>query len=713
MKAAAIYAIALAVGVIAGLGTFMALEGTSSADSGPTEYTISFSAENGTVSYTSIKVAPGTTWGQDSTAPDILVFSDGQSVVAHPNEGYKFSKWSEPTGTVSKNASITVTFVEKEVELRTVKFQVIAGQGEAPSPVKVTKGTTFSANQNELTFSDGTKVKATPSEGFSFGSWDPSTGTVNVDMTIKIKFTAKVVDYTVTFTAGQGGTVSPSTIKVASGTTWTQKSTGSGVLSFSDGQSVTANPNSGYKFSSWSQANGTVTKDTTLNATFEQVKPEDCTVKFVVADGQGTVPSQITVSKGATFSSNQNKLTFSDGKFVTAEPSAGYVFGSWDPSSGTVSSDITVNVKFTKQTTTYTVTIYAGEGGTVSKKAVTAESGVTWSSSGTTLSFSNGDSVSATPNPDYSFGGWSPESGTVSSDVTITASFNGGTGGTVSFFFMDNFENDGFQSTDMYASYAEPIIPGIWVKGSGSSMEEALKDACKTFGVTVTVSGGKITEMNGAQDGNLYLWGWNGSSWICKNSSGTYLSLNDLGISTYSYVSVIHGANNATTGDAPAVGTTPNNIKWYYGDTIAPGSGKEVKFYLNNVFKYTHFTSSRADASDYKHMIVQGLWIRGYADNGSPVMTALINALDRIGYDCDLGDSGFINSINKCAGGNFLQAIWDNATGSYYTDTGAHWFIPDLVDTTDYAGLSYGAWDQGFVTPPWPLEGATDCDWAY
>lgn len=709
MKAAAIYAIALAVGLIAGLGAYLILESTSSGESGPTECTVTFTAENGTVSHTSITVVAGTTWTADS---DILKFSDGQSVVAHPNDGYKFNKWSEATGTVSKKMDLTATFVKKDVELRTVKFVITSGQGAVPAQLSVQKGTTFSANQNELTFSDGQKAKAVPSDGFAFDSWSPSSGTVNTDMSINVKFNAKTVDCTVTFTAGTGGTVSTTSIKVASGTTWTQKSTGSGLLSFSDGQFVTANPNSGYKFSSWSQSSGTVTKDTTLNATFEQVKPEDCTVKFVVAEGQGTVPSQITVIKGATISTSQNKMSFSDGKSVTAEPSTGYAFGSWDPASGTVSSDMTVNVKFTKQSTSYTVTIYAGEGGTVSKKAVTAESGVTWSSSGATLSFSNGDSVSATPNPDYSFGGWSPESGTVTGDTTITASFNGGTGGTVSFFFMDNFDNDGFESTDQYATFAKPIITGIWIKGSGMSMEEALKDACKTFGISVTVSGGKITEMNGAQDGNLYLWGWTGSSWICKNGSGAYLTLNDLGISTYSYVAVIHGANNATTGDAPEVKASPNTIQWYYGDSIAPGSGEEVKFYLNNVFTYTHFTSSRTDASDYNHWIVQGLWVRGYADSGSLVMEAFKNALERIGYEYDEVD-GFVNSVNECKGGNFCQAIWDNVSGSYYSDTNQHHFTKDLVDTTDFAGLSYGAWGNGMDNPPWPAKGATDFDWAY
>ncbi len=709
MKAAAIYAIALAVGVIAGLGAYMVLESTSSGESGPTEYTVTFTAENGTVSHTAITVVAGTTWTADS---DILKFSDGQSVVAHPNDGYKFSKWSETTGTVTKKTDLTATFVKKEVELRTVKFVITSGQGTVPAQVTVQKGTTFSANQNELSFSDGQKVKAVPSDGFAFDSWSPSSGTVNTDLSVNVKFSAKTVNYTVTFTAGSGGTVSKTSIQVASETTWTQKSTGSGVLSFSDGQTVSADPSSGYKFSSWSQSSGTVTKDTTLNATFEQVKPEECTVKFVIAEGQGTVPSQITVTKGATFNANQNKMTFSDGKSATAEPSSGYAFGSWAPASGTVSSDMTVNVKFTKQSTSYTVTIYAGEGGTVSKKAVTAESGVTWSSSGTTLSFSNGDSVSATPNPDYSFGGWSPESGTVTSDLTIPASFSGGTGGTVSFFFGDNFDNDGFVCQDMYETDAKPIIPGIWVKGSGMSMEDAIKDACETLGESITISGGKVTEMNGVKDGNLYLWGWSGSQWICKNGSGEYLTLNDLSISTYSYVALIHGANNKTTGDAPAVNASPNTISWYYGDSIKPGSGKEVKFYINNVFDYSVFVSDREDKSDYQHMIVQGLWIRGYADLGSYVMDALKNALDRIGYVYDIAP-GFVNSVNECTGGNFMQAIWDNASGKYYEDTWSHYFITDLVDTTDYAGLSYGAWGGGYTDPPWPKEGAGDYEWGY
>lgn len=169
-------------------------------------------------------------------------------------------------------------------------------------------------------------------------------------------------------------------------------------------------------------------------------------------------------------------------------------------------------------------------------------------------------------------------------------------------------------------------------------------------------------------------------------------------------------------GNAPDVNATPDNITWKYGVSGAPGSGKEVKFFISNTFDYCVFTPTRTDElyipSEPKTFLVRGVWVSGWANYGELVMVALENALDRIGFEYNIGGS-FINSINECTGGNFLQAEWDKETDNWFQDTWTHFFGVDLVDDIDYAAAVYGAWGGGYTDPPWPKQGMHDCNWAY
>ena len=629
MKTGVIVAIVAVIIIVAAAGVFLVMNNNNSG--GSTEYTVTLSADNGSITPTSLKVKSGTTWTVQTSNPTELVFSDGQKVNATANQGYNFSHWSIPKGTVTANTSIKAVFEPAEKCVITIK----AGTGGSVDKTSLTVQTnvTWTSSGNKLTFSDGQTVTATATSGYTFSAWSPASGTVSHAITINATFTPATTSYTVTFKAGEGGTVDTTTYKANAGTTWT-------------------------------------------------------------ASG--------------------NVLTFSDGKKVTATANSGYTFSAWNPASGKVTSDVTINATFAPATISYTVTFKAGEGGTIDTTTYKANAGTTWSSSGNILTFSDGKKVTATASSGYTFSSWNPASGKVSSDVTITATFSKSTGNTVSFYFTDNFDNDGFvYSGDVYPSDACAVIPGVWVKGSGSTMEAALKDACKNFGISITVTSGKIASMNNVVDGNLYLWGWNDSSWFCKNSGGELLQLSDLSVTETTYVAVVHGAKT-TSGDAPAVKTTPSKISWYYGDTIEPGSGKLVTFYVDNNFIYTHFVSKRTDASDYHTLLVQGLWVRGYADYGSFVGAAFENAMQRIGYDYSY-EAGWIPYINDCTGGNFLQSIWDNQSRDWYKDTNAHHFSADYVDDVDYAAITYGQWggETGYDKPPLPLQKPGQCTWAY
>ena len=93
------------------------------------------------------------------------------------------------------------------------------------------------------TFSQGTQVSitATPNAGYSFSSWsngstaNPLTVTLNSNTSVTANFEAIVNSYTLTVSAGEGGSVSSEGGEYEEGTEVT----------------ITATPDEGYKFIGW------------------------------------------------------------------------------------------------------------------------------------------------------------------------------------------------------------------------------------------------------------------------------------------------------------------------------------------------------------------------------------------------------------------------------------------------------------------------------
>ena len=94
------------------------------------------------------------------------------------------------------------------------------------------------------TFSSGTEVSitATPSEGYSFSGWsngssdNPLSVTLNSNTSVTANFQVIVNSYTLTVTAGEGGSVSSEGGEYEEGTEVT----------------ITATPDEGYEFVEWS-----------------------------------------------------------------------------------------------------------------------------------------------------------------------------------------------------------------------------------------------------------------------------------------------------------------------------------------------------------------------------------------------------------------------------------------------------------------------------
>ena len=252
---------------------------------------------------------------------------------ATPATGYNFTKWVDEEGVesttnpypgwaITKNRTIQAVFTIKSYAINLAAQYRVAESGD------FTSGTTGGTVSGGGTFNHGTSVtaKATPATGYSFAGWYE--GTSKVSDSASYTFTATRARsltarfqrqwFTVTFTAGTGGSVSPTTARVQYG----------------GEASSTATASTGYTFSRWS--NGTKTAkltvtNVTANATYTaEYTTNTYTVTYVKGTGIATISkTSETVSWGANATG------------CTATVTTGYTFDGWYNGSTRVSTSLT------------------------------------------------------------------------------------------------------------------------------------------------------------------------------------------------------------------------------------------------------------------------------------------------------------------------------------------------------------------------------------
>jgi hypothetical protein len=249
---------------------------------------------------------------------------------ATPSAGYRFDKWTITSGSsncaiansskAQTGASIKGSCTIKGTFVKTAVLTISKNSGGSISP------------SGSKTVDVGSKVNisATPDNSYRFVNWTFSSGsdkcsiadknskstsiTVNGDCTIKANFKQT---RTLTVTAGTGGSVSPTSKVVDNGGTWT----------------ITATPNSSYRFTGWSFVSGgsSCTLDD-ASATSTKVKVGgDCTVK---ASFVRTYTLKLSAGTGG--STNFTSKTVDAGSKVDISASInqyGYRFDKWTSSS--------------------------------------------------------------------------------------------------------------------------------------------------------------------------------------------------------------------------------------------------------------------------------------------------------------------------------------------------------------------------------------------
>lgn len=281
-----------------------------------------------TLSFTITPTGAGTVSGGGT-------YDYGSSVksTATPATGYNFTKWVDETGgesttnpypgwEITKNRTIQAVFTIKSYSITLAAQFRIAETGD------FTGGTTGGTVSGGGTVTHGTSVtaKAAPATGYSFAGWYEGSNKVSDDASYTFSatgnrsLTARFQRqwFTVTFTAGTGGSVAPTSARVEYG----------------GEASSTATAATGYTFSGWSNgvktAKLTVT-NVTANATYAaSFGINTYVITYAKETGIASVtPTSETVEHGANAVGSTAALT------------TGYNFDGWYNGATRVSTSLT------------------------------------------------------------------------------------------------------------------------------------------------------------------------------------------------------------------------------------------------------------------------------------------------------------------------------------------------------------------------------------
>ena len=445
--------------------------------------TASFAANTYTVTF------DGNTSDGGSTATQTLTYNTPTALTAngYTKTGYTFAGWATTaegevayadTASFTIGASNITLYAKWTINTYTVTFNKNEGDTEA-NPT--TKTATYNGNV-------GTLPTAPTRTNYSFNGWNTAsngegtsfdaTTAVTANITVYAQWT--INSYTLTYTAGSNGTItgiSPQTVNHGS-----------------DGSQVTAVPDSGYHFTSWSdgvltasRTDTNVTGNISVTASFEADAPSTYTLTYTAGEGgsiTGTSPQ--TVNAGE------------DGSQVTAVPDTGRHFTSWSDGVLTasrtdvdVSEDITVTANFAINT--YTLIYTAGTGGTIS--GITSQ----------TVNFgANGTTVTAIADSGYHFVEWSDHVTTeertdlnISANLSVSAVFEANSVVTVT--AIDPTSGYNTDSVDLTSITGTGFLSGATVKLTKSGQSDV---PCTGFTVasSTSITGGAC-HIAGAQAG--------------------------------------------------------------------------------------------------------------------------------------------------------------------------------------------------------------------
>ncbi len=395
--------------------------------------TASFAGNAGTVTYSA-----GTGGSVSNSGDNSVTYPNEKQSKATPSTGYSFSKWTISGGTSGTDYTISTGSTTSA----TIGIKVItAGK-------KITATASFTANKSSIEFKAGTggsvsntgasnitypgtkTSTATAGYGYNFSSWTISGGTLNTDYKItaggtdQTSLTIQPLTAGKTIVATANFTKKSYTVTVTAGTGGSAKA-GSTSVSYQGTTTLTATPATGYQFKNWEITTNDSSHASTLSGT--TANPATLTVNCNVTVKANfekityTVTMAKTPSAGGSVSANSTSVKYKESTNITATPATGYDFTKWEITSGTgtlgsstsasttltVESNVTVRATFTIKKYTVTFKDQADFGGeTLATVTVNHGSAAT--------------APSVATEGGWEFWGWDKDISNVTSNMTVT-----------------------------------------------------------------------------------------------------------------------------------------------------------------------------------------------------------------------------------------------------------------------------------------------------
>jgi len=398
-------------------------------------------------------IANSSAWGDEGNSPSHRVqYASYKTSVKTISGNYSGSFYGSTSGTLTDQSALSGFHANQVAyaygaEAGSSNYTEMAAAGTVKvagyylSATSSTTGTSRSVeSSNSSASATASLVKgstvtltATPSSGYTFVGWYNSSGTqLSTNATYTYAQSAskttyarfQKAGYSYTVTAGEGGTVSPTS------------GTGTSV-------SITATPKTGYVFDKWTTTSGSVGSTTSASTTFTPsannanahatFKPLIYTITYYDEDRTtvlGTAEANYDTLISAATAPSATKASTEQYE---------YAFGGWTLANGTaigntkVTDDVSVYATYIETIRSYTVN-YSGENGTVS----VAYANGTVVPDGSEVPYGTVLTLTATPDKFYSVGTWTASTGsvsgntyTVTGDVTLTHTFSAKTTHTV------------------------------------------------------------------------------------------------------------------------------------------------------------------------------------------------------------------------------------------------------------------------------------------
>jgi hypothetical protein len=387
--------------------------------------------------------------------------SSGYSISSVTGCGGTLSGSTYTTGAITSSCTVTAAFAAT-TNTYTITSSVTGSNGTI-SPTGSVQAASGGTKQFTITPNAGYTASVGGSCGGALSGNTYTTNPITANCTVTASFS--IDPYTVTPSAGSGGTLSPSTAQT---------------VNYNSTTSFTVTPNTGYSISSVTGCGGTLSGSTYTTGPITS----NCTVAAAFTTSTYTITSSATSSNGTIAPSGSVQVAGGGNKQFTITPNAGYTASVGGSCGGTLSGNIYTTSPITANCTVsasfaidpYTVTPSAGTGGTLTP------------STAQTVNYNKTTSFTVTPNTGYSISSVTGCGGTLSGSTYTTGAITGNCTVTAAFTTTSTFT-----ITSSVTGSNGTISPsGSVPAGSGST---------KTF--TVMPSSGYTAFVGGSCGGNL------------------------------------------------------------------------------------------------------------------------------------------------------------------------------------------------------------------